>query len=114
MARRLRSRSWRHSETIAKVRARSTTAECWRVSILRGWDAPPFSLSGISAAKPSYNNIQFGGGIGGPLGIPRHLISNSQFFVNFQHQADDESTATARSRANGHGARRQSFADARR
>ena len=34
------------------------------------WDAATYSLTGLSAPKPSYNNVQFVGNLGGPIGIP--------------------------------------------
>jgi hypothetical protein len=53
------------------------------------WDAAPFSVTGIPASKPSYNNLQIESAFGGPLGLPHHLISGSNFFVTYQHQASD-------------------------
>ena len=54
------------------------------------WDAAPFSLTGIATPKPSYNDVQIVSALGGPLGIPHHLISNSNFFVAYQHAANDK------------------------
>jgi len=56
------------------------------------WDAAPFSISGIATPKPSYNNVQIVSALGGPLGLPHHLINNSNFFVAYQHQANDNAT----------------------
>jgi hypothetical protein len=52
------------------------------------WDARNFS-PGLGSAKPSYNQVSILSSIGGPIGIPHHLISNSNFFVNYQHAAND-------------------------
>jgi hypothetical protein len=57
------------------------------------WDARNFS-PGIATAKPSYNDVTILSSIGGPIGIPRHILSGSQFFVGFQHAATDN-VATA-------------------
>ncbi len=57
------------------------------------WDAAPFSLTGIATPKPAYNDVQIVSALGGPLGIPHHLISASNFFVAYQHAANDNSTA---------------------
>ena len=56
------------------------------------WDAAPFSVSGIATPKPSYNNVQIVSALGGPLGLPHHPINNSNFFVAYQHQANDNAT----------------------
>jgi hypothetical protein len=56
------------------------------------WDAAPFSLSGLQTAKPAYNDVQIVSAIGGPLGLPHHLISNSNFVVLYQRQANDNAT----------------------
>ena len=56
------------------------------------WDAAPVSLSGIAAPKPSYNNVEIFGSLGGPLGLPHHVIANSNFFVAYQHQANDNAS----------------------
>ena len=56
------------------------------------WDAAPFSLSGIATPKPSYNDLQIVCALGGPLGLPNHLIANSNFFVAYQHAANDNAT----------------------
>ena len=53
------------------------------------WDATPVSLTGIPTPKPSYNNAQVVSALGGPLGLPHHLINDSNFFVAYQHQAND-------------------------
>jgi hypothetical protein len=56
------------------------------------WDAAPFSLSGLTMGKPAYNDVQIVSALGGPLGIPHHLISGSNFFVAYQHAANDNAT----------------------
>ena len=56
------------------------------------WDARSFSQTGIATPKPSYNDTTVFAALGGPLGLPHHLIANSNFFVAYQHQAN--STAT--------------------
>ena len=53
------------------------------------WDAAPFSQIGLPIQKPSYNDVTFLGALGGPLGVPHHLISQSQFFVAYQHAETD-------------------------
>jgi len=57
------------------------------------WDAAPFSLTGLTTPKPAYNDVQIVSALGGPLGIPHHLISASNFFVAYQHAANDNATA---------------------
>jgi hypothetical protein len=47
-------------------------------------DARAFSLTGQNTAKPSYNHLQLGGSLGGPLYIPHVLKSNGQFFLGYQ------------------------------
>jgi trimeric autotransporter adhesin len=56
------------------------------------WDAQSF-LPGGTGAKPSYNQLSFLGSFGGPIGIPRHYFSNSNFVLNYQHAANDSATA---------------------
>ena len=56
------------------------------------WDASPFSLTGLRTPKPAYNDVQIVSALGGPLGIPRHLIRASNFFVAYQHAANDDAT----------------------
>ncbi len=56
------------------------------------WDATPISLSGIAAPKPSYNNVEIFGSLGGPLRLPHRVIANSNFFVAYQHQANDDAS----------------------
>ena len=53
------------------------------------WDAAPFSVTGLTTPKPAYNDVQIVSALGGPFGIPRHLIRASNFFVAYQHAADD-------------------------
>ena len=36
--------------------------------------------------------MQIVSALGGPLGLPHHLINNSNFFVAYQHQANDNAT----------------------
>ena len=54
------------------------------------WDARPFSLTGLQTPKPAYNDVQIVSALGGPLGIPHHLIRASNFFVAYQHAANDD------------------------
>ncbi len=56
------------------------------------WDAAPFSLSGFATPKPSYNDVQIVSALGGPLGLPHHLLADSNFFVAYQHAANDNAT----------------------
>jgi hypothetical protein len=56
------------------------------------WDARPFSLTGIRTTKPAYNDVQIVSALGGPFGIPHHLIRASNFFVAYQHAANDDAT----------------------
>lgn len=53
------------------------------------WDAAPFSLAGLATPKPAYNDVQIVGALGGPLGLPHHLIAASNFFIAYQHAASD-------------------------
>jgi trimeric autotransporter adhesin len=53
------------------------------------WDARSFSAGASSIAKPSYNQLSFYGNLGGPIGIPHHLVSQSQFFLGYTHIASD-------------------------
>jgi trimeric autotransporter adhesin len=53
------------------------------------WDAAPFSLGGLPTQKPSYNDVQLVGALGGPFGLPHHLISGSNFFIAYQHSVND-------------------------
>jgi hypothetical protein len=57
------------------------------------WDAAPYSLTGLAAPKPSYDDAQLVSALGGPIGIPHHLLSNSNFFVAYQHASSDTATA---------------------
>jgi hypothetical protein len=56
------------------------------------WDARPFALTGLETPKPAYNDVQIVSALGGPFGIPRHLIRASNFFVAYQHAANDDAT----------------------
>ena len=56
------------------------------------WDAAPFSLTGFATPKPSYNDVQIVSALGGPLGLPHHLLADSNFFVAYQHAANDNAT----------------------
>lgn len=58
-----------------------------------GWDAAPYSRTGLAAPKPSYNDVQIVSGLGGPIGIPHHLLSGSNFFVAYQHASNDTASA---------------------
>jgi hypothetical protein len=58
-----------------------------------GWDAAPYSRTGLAAPKPSYNDVQIVSALGGPIGIPRHLLSGSNFFVAYQHASNDTASA---------------------
>ena len=54
------------------------------------WDARSFTLNtGSGGAKPSYNQLQFLGSFGGPIGIPRHYLNQSNFTLSYQHGAND-------------------------
>ncbi|HVP53339.1 MAG TPA: TonB-dependent receptor [Terriglobales bacterium] len=48
-------------------------------------DASPFSLTGIPQAKPSYQQNNFGGSLGGPVNIPKIYNGGQKmfFFVNY-------------------------------
>jgi trimeric autotransporter adhesin len=52
------------------------------------WDARPFSTTGLSGPKPSYNDAQFVVALGGPIGVPHHVLAGSLFFVGYQHAAN--------------------------
>ncbi len=56
------------------------------------WDARPFSLTGLQTPRPAYNDVQIVSALGGPFGIPHHLIRASNFFVAYQHAANDNAT----------------------
>ncbi len=49
------------------------------------WDARNFSPGGLAAPKLSYNQLSILGNVGGPIGIPRHYFTNSNFVLNYQH-----------------------------
>ena len=53
------------------------------------WDARAFSTSGLSSPKPSYNDGQVVAALGGPIGIPHHVLAGSLFFVGYQHAIND-------------------------
>lgn len=53
------------------------------------WDASPLSLGGLATQKPSYNDVQIVSALGGPFGIPHHLITGSNFFISYQHAVND-------------------------
>ena len=57
-----------------------------------GWDAAAFPLGGVFAPKPSYNDLEIAGAVGGPIGFRHHLIAGSNFFVAYQHVASDDSS----------------------
>ncbi len=58
-------------------------------------NAASYSQLGIATPKPSYNDVTILSAIGGPIGIPHHLINQSSFFVAYQHaQNDAASTLT--------------------
>src|SRR5207248_5027308 len=48
------------------------------------WDATPFSFTDQSTPKPSYNDLQIVGNVGGPLKIPGLLKTAQYVFVGFQ------------------------------
>lgn len=52
-------------------------------------DAASYSQLGIATPKPSYNDATLFGYVGGPLGLPHHLINQSNFFVAYQHAEND-------------------------
>ncbi len=74
----------------------------------------PFSLAGLATPKPAYNDVQIVGALGGPLGLPHHLIAASNFFIAYQHAANDNAVVQCGPRTYCARARRQFFADARR
>jgi hypothetical protein len=47
-------------------------------------DARPYSITGLSSPKPSYNTITGLASIGGPIKIPRLLPHGPNFFVSYQ------------------------------
>ena len=47
-------------------------------------DARPYSITGLSSPKPSYNTITGLASIGGPIRIPRLLPHGPNFFVSYQ------------------------------
>jgi trimeric autotransporter adhesin len=55
-------------------------------------NAASYSLLGIPTPKPSYNDATYFAYVGGPLGLPHHLINQSNFFVAYQHA--ENSTAS--------------------
>jgi carboxypeptidase family protein len=56
------------------------------------WDARSYTQGSSLFPKPSYNNFTFLGSFGGPIGIPHHLVNQSNFFVGYQHAANDTAT----------------------
>jgi trimeric autotransporter adhesin len=46
-------------------------------------NAHTYSLTGQNTPQPAYNNLRFGGSVGGPLYIPHILKSNGQIFFNY-------------------------------
>ncbi len=52
-------------------------------------NAASFSPLGIATPKPSYNDVTILSAIGGPVGLPHHLINQSNFFVAYQHAEND-------------------------
>src|SRR6202043_1821909 len=50
------------------------------------------SLTGVSCPKPAYRSVQIVRRRGGPFGAPHHLIRASNFFVAYQHAANDNAT----------------------
>ena len=57
------------------------------------WDARNYSPGILTGPKPSYNQLSILGNVGGPIGIPRHYFTNSNFVVNYQHGANDTANA---------------------
>jgi hypothetical protein len=49
------------------------------------WNARPYSFDGASTSVPSYNDLQLGVTLGGPLRIPWLLTYGPQTFVNYEH-----------------------------
>jgi hypothetical protein len=56
------------------------------------WDARSYTQGVSLFPKPSYNNFTFLSAFGGPIGIPHHIVSQSNFFVAYQHAANDTAT----------------------
>jgi trimeric autotransporter adhesin len=50
-----------------------------------GWNARPFSFSASDAPAPSYDDLQLGFTLGGPLRIPWVVRPGPQFFSAYQH-----------------------------
>ena len=53
------------------------------------WDASPFSFTSQTASKPSYNDAQIVGNIGGPVKIPG-LLNKPNLFVGFQRTSNHD------------------------
>jgi hypothetical protein len=57
------------------------------------WDARNYAQVPSPLGKPSYNNVTILSTLGGPIGIPHHLVSNSNFFVGYQHATTNTATS---------------------
>jgi hypothetical protein len=55
------------------------------------WDARSWT-TGLPTSKPSYTDTQFVANLGGPIGIPNHVLTGSNFFVGYQHLANHNAT----------------------
>ncbi len=49
------------------------------------WTLPPLSLTGVPQSKPTYQQNNFGGSLGGPLNIPKIYNGGQKtfFFLNY-------------------------------
>ena len=56
------------------------------------WNARPYSFSGATPSLPSYDDLQLGVTLGGPLKIPWLLSNGPQTFVNYQHGVHHSAT----------------------
>ena len=59
------------------------------------WDARPFLLSGIDAAKPSYDDLHFLATFGGPIRIPGLLRNGPTLFIGYQRLGDNNAVSQA-------------------
>jgi hypothetical protein len=57
-----------------------------------GWNARPYSFDGTTSSIPTYNDLQLGFTLGGPLKIPWLLTYGPQTFINYQHGVSHSAT----------------------